>query len=43
LGIQENRGISPVVTTVIIVAVGIAVAIATALWMNGLSINFYEV
>jgi len=40
LDIQENRGISPVITTVIIVAVGIAVAIATALWMNGLVSTF---
>jgi len=34
--INDRRGISPVVTTVIIVAVGITIAIAVALWMTGL-------
>jgi len=33
---EDRRGISPVITTVIIVAVGITIAIAVALWMTGL-------
>lgn len=34
--LKDRRGISPVITTVIIVAVGITIAIAVALWMSGL-------
>jgi len=34
--LKDRRGISPVITTVIIVAVGITIAIAVALWMTGL-------
>lgn len=34
--LNDKRGISPVITTVIIVAVGITIAIAVALWMTGL-------
>ncbi|MDW8033912.1 MAG: DUF4352 domain-containing protein [Nitrososphaerota archaeon] len=34
--LTDRRGISPVITTVIIVAVGITIAIAVALWMTGL-------
>lgn len=35
--LKDRRGISPVITTVIIVAVGITIAIAVALWMTGLA------
>ncbi|MEM2687782.1 MAG: DUF4352 domain-containing protein [Thermoproteota archaeon] len=34
--LNDRRGVSPVITTVIIVAVGITIAIAVALWMTGL-------
>ncbi len=34
--LNDKRGVSPVITTVIIVAVGITIAIAVALWMTGL-------
>lgn len=34
--LRDRKGISPVITTVILVAVGITIAIAVALWMTGL-------
>ncbi|MEM4168670.1 MAG: archaellin/type IV pilin N-terminal domain-containing protein [Thermoproteota archaeon] len=34
--LNDRRGVSPVITTVIIVAVGITIEIAVALWMTGL-------
>ncbi|MEM3806749.1 MAG: archaellin/type IV pilin N-terminal domain-containing protein [Thermoproteota archaeon] len=38
--LKDKRGISPVITTVILVAVGIALAVAIGLWMSGLVSTF---
>ena len=38
--LKDKRGISPVITTVILVAVGIALAVAIGLWMSGLVATF---
>jgi len=38
--LTDRRGISPVITTVIIVAVGITLAIAVMLWVTGLAGSF---
>lgn len=38
--LRDRRGISPVITTVIIVAVGITLAIAVMLWVTGLAGSF---
>jgi len=38
--LKDKKGISPVITTVILVAVGIALAVAIGLWMSGLVATF---
>jgi flagellin-like protein len=38
--LKDKKGISPVITTVILVAVGIALAVAIGLWMSGLVSTF---
>ncbi|MBS7653197.1 type IV pilin, partial [Candidatus Bathyarchaeota archaeon] len=36
LGIRDRRGVSPVIATIIIVAIAIVMALAVAYWMLGL-------
>ncbi|MEM2477918.1 MAG: hypothetical protein QXF13_02705 [Thermoproteota archaeon] len=38
--LSSKRGISPVITTVVITAVGIAIAIAVILWITGIAGSF---